>query len=251
MSELVIRHQHARPCDPLEHLMPRLGTSADYHALSHLHYRAPDPATIERVLTLIDPTDALSDAPACVLVVSRPTLNAWWRNHAWPGLAALDKRRRAQWLNAHVRTISRVIVHPRWRGLGVAQLIVRLYLADPITDRTEASAAMGSLSDFFQRAGMERHEGSSSQRLALQRLLRARRVRPERLTLASERAKLARDRSLIDSLRCWARRTRATRRLLPLAPGELISASRAYIGTPVAYTHGPSFPIEHPTGTQP
>ena len=225
--------------------MPRVGTAHDYHALSHLHYRSGSPATIERVLTLIDPSDALSDAPAAVLVISRPTLNAWWRSMIWPGLAQLPKRDRALWLNTYVRTISRVIVHPRWRGLGAAELIVRLYLAAPLTDRTEASAAMGSLTSFFARAGMREHRGCSPQRTALAALFKHHRIDATTITTPAGRSRLARNTPLVRALRTWARATHASRRLAQLDAPALIDSIRPYLGTPIAYTHGDAFPIDH------
>jgi len=88
-----------------------------------------------------------------------PTLNAHWRNRAWPGhFDTPDKSLNAHRLNEQIRTISRVIVDPHSRGLGVATKLVRAYLEHPLTIGTEASAAMGSICPFFQRAGMTPYE---------------------------------------------------------------------------------------------
>jgi GNAT superfamily N-acetyltransferase len=57
-------------------------------------------------------------------------------------------------LNAEVRCISRVVVDPRWRGLGLAVRLVKAALAEPTTPITEALAAMGRVNPFFERAGM-------------------------------------------------------------------------------------------------
>src|SRR5205823_1709377 len=92
---------------------------------------------------------------AAVLVVSMPTLNGRWRELAWPGrFCGGDQRACARRLNEEVRTISRVIVEPRWRGLGVATRLVREYLRSPLTEKTEAAAAMGVCCPFFEAAGM-------------------------------------------------------------------------------------------------
>jgi ABC-type iron transport system FetAB ATPase subunit/GNAT superfamily N-acetyltransferase len=135
------------------------GTTADYNALAHLHYRSGTPATTVRILRAVRSVpfhvDPDGEIPAGVLVVSMPTLNGAWRKRAWPDVfGSVDKRRNAHALNEHVRTISRVIVDPRSRGLGVATRLVRAYLDDPITAGTEASAAMGDVCPFFERAGM-------------------------------------------------------------------------------------------------
>lgn len=135
------------------------GTMEDYASVAHLHYRSGPPATIVRVMRamrrvprFIDPSREIL---AGVLVVSMPTLNGGWRDRAWPGVFPKhDKRCNAHLLNEHIRTISRVIVEPRSRGLGVATKLVRAYLDNPLTQGTEASAAMGGVCPFLERAGM-------------------------------------------------------------------------------------------------
>lgn len=135
------------------------GSMEDYASVAHLHYRSGPPATIVRVMRamrrvprFIHPSRQIL---AGVLVVSMPTLNGGWRDRAWPGMFPKnDKRRNAQLLNEHVRTISRVIVEPLSRGLGVATQLVHAYLENPLTQGTEASAAMGEVCPFFARAGM-------------------------------------------------------------------------------------------------
>lgn len=126
------------------------GTFDDYRALARFHYRAGAPAWPVRVLR------AHADGEvAGVLVAARPTLNGSWRREAWPDLCrGPDKREAARVLNARVRTIARVIVDPRYRGLGVAKALVRAYLDDACTSHTEAVAAMGAVCPFFAAAGM-------------------------------------------------------------------------------------------------
>lgn len=131
------------------------GTRADHDALAHLHYRAARPATIVHTLRAVRTTPDARDLPAGVLTVSMPVLNAVWRQQAWPNrYTNADRRATARRLNAELRCISRVIVEPRSRGLGIASQLVRAYLANPITPATEAVAAMGAVSPFFRTAGM-------------------------------------------------------------------------------------------------
>ncbi|MEO6436540.1 MAG: GNAT family N-acetyltransferase, partial [Tepidisphaeraceae bacterium] len=56
----------------------------------------------------------------------------------------------------NVRAISRVIVHPQFRGLGVASGLVRRVLLDCPTRYVEATAAMGEVHPFFEKGGMRR-----------------------------------------------------------------------------------------------
>lgn len=135
------------------------GTRADYRWLEHLHYRSGPPATIVQILralrevpTHIEPTGRVL---AGVLLVSMPTLNGVWRKRAWPGhFDTRNKSLNTRRLNDQIRTISRVIVEPHSRGMGIATQLVRAYLHNPMTLGTEAVASMGSACPFFERAGM-------------------------------------------------------------------------------------------------
>lgn len=133
----------------------RAGTRGEYASLAPLHYRPGRPATMERILSAIDVD---SGALAGVLIVSRPVVHAAWRDMAWPGrYTSGSHRTRAQRINREVRCISRVIVDPRFRAMGVARRLVRAYLRNPLTVCTEAIAAMGhatATGGFFGGAGM-------------------------------------------------------------------------------------------------
>jgi GNAT superfamily N-acetyltransferase len=59
-----------------------------------------------------------------------------------------------------------VIVDPRFRGSGIATRLVKAYLKRPMTTCTEALAAMGRASSFFDAAGMTRYEMPPSARHA-------------------------------------------------------------------------------------
>ena len=135
------------------------GTIADYHLLAHLHYRGSKPATHTLVLKATRTVPILGEILAGVLVISMPTLNGSWRDRAWPGFFSVgNKATNAKQINANLRCISRVIVEPRSRGLGVASGLVRHYLRNPQTPATESIAAMGSVCPFFERAGMIPYE---------------------------------------------------------------------------------------------
>ena len=140
------------------------GTIADYHQLAHLHYRGSKPATHTMILRAMrspptHPTQSTrsSQCPilAGVLMISMPTLNGAWRERAWPGhFSRGSKSENAKRINRDLRCISRVIIDPRSRGLGIASALVRRYLSCPQTPATESIAAMGSVCPFFERAGM-------------------------------------------------------------------------------------------------
>lgn len=63
-------------------------------------------------------------------------------------------------LNREMRCVARVIVHPTFRGMGLAVRLVRWALEHAETRYTEALAAMGRANPFFERAGMRAYRGS-------------------------------------------------------------------------------------------
>ncbi|MEO1583682.1 MAG: hypothetical protein AAFR96_03805 [Planctomycetota bacterium] len=210
------------------------GTLADYDALAPLHYRAGRPATIARVLRATDPRSGLL---AGVLVVSMPTLNGAWRRLAWGArFASGDRKRDAAAVNAQLRTISRVIVEPRFRGLRVGTVLVASYLSDADTRCTEAISALGDTCPFFERAGMRKIGASTPKRdLSLARAV----------GVSTPQAAAARllepdgPRSFETPLRRWARQSASTRRHAD-GPIEILAslAAGALLAPPIAYAHG-------------
>lgn len=208
------------------------GNKDDYDSLARLHYRAGAPATIAKILTARDET---TDEITGVLVVSRPTLNGKWRQTAWPGkFDTGTKTQRAHAINAELRTISRVIIDPRYRGLGVAKSLVRTYIDAPLTPCTEAITAMGPICPFFERAGMTRIDIELMRRDArlLERISQLAQSPCDLLTNSKLRKVLE------SKLRTWARQSAATRSIAD-GPIELIARAAAarLIAPPIAYAH--------------
>lgn len=146
----------------------RAGTLRDYDVLGGYHYRCGRPATMSDVWCLVDEReDAVSrylgrrgeGVIVGVLVVSYPALNCRLRDVAIGDYAKVkDKRLRAKKLNREMRTISRVVIRPEWRGLGLASKLVGYALEKSTTRYTEALAVMGRVHPFFEAGGMSRHD---------------------------------------------------------------------------------------------
>jgi len=134
------------------------GTMDDYRALGRFHYRARRPAAIKRIWAVrVPPKRRRAGDPhtAAVLIVSPPVLNCRGRNVATGGRYLRPNRRAGtRRLNAEMECVSRVIVHPIFRGCGLAVRLVRHALRTAPTGWVEALAAMGAVHPFFERAGM-------------------------------------------------------------------------------------------------
>ena len=217
------------------HITIAPGTWADYARLSQHHYRLGHPATIDTVLAATHAGRVVG-----VLVTSRPVLNAGWRAPAWgKGFGPpASKREIARRLNAEVRTISRVIVEPRYRGQSIARRLVEAYLAHPTTARTEALASMGRWCPFFERAGMTRVPCVPARRdVEFARVIRLAGLKPWMLAdlLVARRLLETRDAVRVGLAR-WANASRGTRGH-PVSPQLLVLAASAVASPPVAYVY--------------
>ena len=133
------------------------GGARDYHALAAFHYAAGPPATWAGVWVVryCDP-NALARPPRTVAVgvLSYPVPSCRPRER-WFGLAG-SRDQNLRFANASLRTISRVVVHPQFRALGLSTLLVRCLCHHCDTRYVEAIAQMGHVHPLFARAGMTR-----------------------------------------------------------------------------------------------
>ncbi len=134
---------------------------SEYKKLAHYHYRSGSPGPSKDTFGLYIPNHSLLEQGLRligIIVYSLPPLNNQMRNIATSGryLAVDDASSRAQLLNRELRTISRVIIDPQFRSLGLAYKLVRITL--PMVGRlyVESSAVMGLINPFFEKAGMRK-----------------------------------------------------------------------------------------------
>ena len=135
------------------------GSAADYRQLERFHYIPGRPATFARIWTIrfwpATPSCGIGQVIA-VAVLSYPPLRCAIRERVL-GLSPPDGRQLAPFVNRNLRTISRVIVHPQFRGIGLASLLIRATCALADTPFVEAIARMGAAHPLFERGGMMRH----------------------------------------------------------------------------------------------
>ena len=143
------------------HWRLRRGSLHDYRELAPFHYLTGPPAAHKRVYVIPAPRgDRRCGGPrlAGVAVVSPPLMSVRARTIVFGGrYAAPPPRVRLRRLNQEIESISRVIVHPVYRGEGLSVRLVRHILRHRATPVVEALAIMGRYHPFFQRAGMTGH----------------------------------------------------------------------------------------------
>jgi len=139
------------------------GTMVNYEVVAGFHYRGGGPRGVVRVWVgrfAREETKRKERGEVVgVLVEVRPVLNCALRGVALGGrYAGAEKDLLAVLLNEEVRTIARVVVVPRFRGIGLGVALVRHALARADTRYVEALAVMGRVQPFFEKAGMRRYE---------------------------------------------------------------------------------------------
>lgn len=141
----------------LKYLTVAAGSRSDYEELAVFHYRDGSPGPIRFVYKLIDqhPQRRLAAPVVGVIVYGPPPANLAVRNQVLGGFfAGLSRADGLALLNACVLCIRRVIIEPRYRGLGLAGRLVRETLPLTQAAMVEAVSAMGCVHPFFVRAGM-------------------------------------------------------------------------------------------------
>lgn len=145
-------------CSISEKLRVVPGTIADYRRLAHYHYRDNRPGPVAAIFALKPKSKSalrLHLPTVGVIVYSMPVPEVELRDAATGGFfAGFDRSTKCSLLNRHIRCITRLIVDPRLRGLGLASRLIRETMPRLEVPIIEAMAVMGLVNPFLERAGM-------------------------------------------------------------------------------------------------
>jgi GNAT superfamily N-acetyltransferase len=119
------------------------GTLADYKALSQFHYRQAQCPPPRKIFTLKRKNETCG-----TIVYSYPPPVCFGRSKAWKG--------NLQQLQREISAISRVVIHPKYRSIGLGAKLVSETLAQAGTPCVETVAVMARYNPFFEKAGMQR-----------------------------------------------------------------------------------------------
>jgi ABC-type lipoprotein export system ATPase subunit/GNAT superfamily N-acetyltransferase len=164
-KEINIRHvpnAEATECSLTKAMRITEATHADYKTLSQFHYRSGHCPAPRKIFALKRGTELCG-----VIVYGFPSPFCFGRSQVWKGTL--------KELMRDVSVVSRVVVHPKYRGIGLGVRLVRETLASAGTPCVEAIAVMARYNPFFEKAGMRRiAESKPNQRVtdALEQLER-------------------------------------------------------------------------------
>jgi hypothetical protein len=150
-------------CSLVKNLEIIKGGMEDYRRLGVYHYRdcgCGPYVAIYAMKAVGRLAGRMGKMPAGVIVCTMPVPGMELRNVALGGiLTGLDRKSRLLFINKNIRTISRVIIEPRFRSLGLAVRLVRETIVLIDVPIIEALAVMGRVNNFFERAGMTAYRG--------------------------------------------------------------------------------------------
>jgi len=147
-------------CSVCENLQIVPGCLDDYKRLSCYHYRGGHSGPASAFFML---SRAGYKTPVGVIVYSTASVVLELRNIATNHIfAGLDRGTQLSLINANIRRISRVIIEPRFRGLGLASRLVRETMPLVNVPVVEALAVMGWINPFFEKAGMRAYKAKPS-----------------------------------------------------------------------------------------
>jgi len=169
-------------CSVCRNLQIVRGCLDDYKRLAQYHYRDSRPGPFAAIFAIRPlnrpvqgkPVKALgagsvvrASSPLTgvetvgVIVYTMPSPALELRNIATDNLfAGFDTSTRLALINKNIRCISRVIIEPRFRSLGLASRLVRETMPEMNVPIVEAQAVMGLVNPFFEKAGMKSYKAN-------------------------------------------------------------------------------------------
>jgi GNAT superfamily N-acetyltransferase len=150
--------------------------------LEKFHYRGSNPGIIRKCFKAI-----IKKELAAGIVYVFPHFSLKGRNIAMPEYRGKTTSKLVKKINRKISRISRVVVHPKFRSIGLGAEIVRRTLPKAPTKIVETLAVMARYNGFFENAGMTRVEVQEDESLltALTNLEMNTRLRREMLASKS------------------------------------------------------------------
>jgi hypothetical protein len=149
-------------CSILRKLRIEPGNINDYKRLARYHYRESRLGPCSNIFAIKAEKmpGVLRRQTVGVIVYATPAAAVEMRNAALGRmLSHLSQRDKLSFINNNIRNISRVVLEPRFRGLGLAARLVRETLSLVNVPIVEALAVMGHVNPFFEKVGMKVYVG--------------------------------------------------------------------------------------------
>ena len=163
-KEIEVRYypnEPAKECSLMKEIRIEEGTRSDYGLLAGFHYRSHNVGIVRKIFRAVR-----GDEVAGAIVYCYPGMTVAGRLQVLPKMSVQD-------LNQKLSVIMRVVVHPKYRTIGLGQRLVRETLPLAGTPCVETIAVMAKYNPFFERAGMQKimEQPTSKYALAIREVL--------------------------------------------------------------------------------
>lgn len=144
-----------KECSLLSQVRLREGTKTDYRTLAGFHYRSHHVGAVRKIFL------AIRDEEICgAIVYTYPAIRVGGRQKVLPVKSISE-------LNQKLSNIMRVVVHPKYRTIGLGQKLVRETLQNCGSPYVETTTVMAKYNPFFERAGMTKIQETGPPKEAL------------------------------------------------------------------------------------
>jgi N-acetylglutamate synthase-like GNAT family acetyltransferase len=158
------------------------GSREDYAKLAQFHYReAKGLIATQKIFALKRGEETVG-----VIVYKYPAITTFGRSKAFGRKLSLEE------INRNLALISRVIIHPKYRTIGLGVKLVKETLPLAGKPYVETVAVMAKYNPFFERAGMQKIAESVPSRHVLDTIEKLRLLGFNPILLSSEKANIKR-----------------------------------------------------------
>jgi len=169
-----------RECSLVQEMRIEQGTLKDYRRLAGFHYRdSKGIVACQRVFVL-----KRGDEVAGVIVYSSPAVAAFGRKKAFSRQLSIEE------VNRDLTLISRVVIHPKYRTIGLGVKLVKETLPLAGKPYVETVAVMARYNPFFEHAGLTKIAESKPDPKILEAVEKLRAFGFNPVFLSSEKANL-------------------------------------------------------------
>jgi ABC-type ATPase with predicted acetyltransferase domain len=134
----------AAECSLIREMTIEAGTKEDWQKLSGFHYRGHKVAVPRKIFRLVR-----GDELCGVIVYSYPPPACYGRRLVLPRMSIQE-------LNKQLSIINRVVIHPKYRTIGLGAKLIRESIPFVGTQYVEMIAVMAKYSPFAEKAGMQK-----------------------------------------------------------------------------------------------
>jgi ABC-type ATPase with predicted acetyltransferase domain len=133
-----------KECSLVKEIHVAEGSRQDYYQLAGFHYRSHKVAGVRKIFSL-----KRGEELCGVVVYSYSPAACFGRRMVLPRMSMRE-------LNEKLSIISRVVVHPKYRTIGLGHKLIRETLEHAGTPYVETVAVMAKYNPFFEKAGMRK-----------------------------------------------------------------------------------------------